>query len=323
MVEEVLPRIFRMEIPLPNNPLKAINSYLIKGEGRFLIVDTGMNRRECLETMQLFLKELKVDLKETDFFITHLHADHLGLVSELAAESSKIYFNHPDAEAFKIIGFWDKMMNSALINGFPEAELKDAILQHPGRKYFARGPLNFTLLQEGDNIGIGDYSFLCVETPGHTKGHMCLYDPKSKILFSGDHILGSITPNIALWLENEDPLQQYMESLDKIDKFDIAKVLPGHRRPFHHHHRRIFELKKHHAQRTDEVLSILRDREQTAYQVASRMTWDIRYDRWEDFPIPQKWFAAGEALAHLQYLQGKGQITRELRNDKAFYCLKS
>ena len=49
----------------------------------------------------------------------------------------------------------------------------------------------------------------------------------------------------------------------------------------------------------------------TAYQVASRMTWDIKADSWEAFPLNQKWFATGEALAHLEYLMEAGQVARE------------
>ena len=72
MAEEILPNIFREEIPLPQNPLKAINSYVIKEGGRFLMIDTGMNRPECLQAMQAYIKEIGVDLEKTDFFITHL-----------------------------------------------------------------------------------------------------------------------------------------------------------------------------------------------------------------------------------------------------------
>ena len=49
-----------------------------------------------------------------------------------------------------------------------------------------------------------------------------------------------------------------------------------------------------------------------AYQVASRMTWDIRADSWADFPLNQKWFATGEALAHLEYLAEEGAVVRTL-----------
>jgi len=321
MIEEVFENIFRMEIPLPGNPLKAINSYVLKGGTRFLMVDTGMNRQECQEAMGSFLKELRIDLKRTDFFITHLHADHLGLVSELVTESSQVYFNSPDMEIIKDRNHWEKMAAAARLHGFPEADVEEAIMKHPGRRYHARGPLNLTLLREGDMIQVGGYALRCIETPGHTNGHMCLYEPKKKIFFSGDHILDDITPNIALWSENHDPLQKYLQSLDKVYGYDVEKVLPGHRRPFPHHRRRITELKKHHEVRANEVISILQKGKQSAYQVAAQMTWDIDCRRWEDFPHPQKWFAAGEALAHLQYLLGKGQVKKEQHEGKTLFLV--
>ncbi len=301
MIDEVCPCIFRMEIPLPANPLKAINSYVIKGEDRFLMIDTGMNRPECMEAMEASLQELRVDLEKTDFFVTHLHADHLGLISELARKSSRVYFNFPDAEVIREVNHWEKMAASAFLNGFPEEDLQEAIKRHPGRRYHAQGPMDLTLLREGDLIQIGPYRLNCVETPGHTRGHMCLYEPRTKIFFSGDHILNDITPNISLWAENQDPLRQYLQSLDKIIPYDIDWVLPGHRTFFRNHRRRIEELKQHHDVRTAEVASILGKGSQTAYQVASQMSWDIDCESWDDFPLPQKWFAGGEAMAHLQY----------------------
>ena len=319
MVDQVFPDIFRIEVPLPGNPLKAINSYVIKGDGRFLIIDTGMKRKECRDALEAGIQELAVDLERTDFFITHLHADHLGLVSELVRGSSKVYFNAPDAKIIDDPNHWDKMIAYALANGFPEEGINPIMLEHPGRKYQTHDPLNFTLLQEGDRVSIGGYDMHCVSTPGHTRGHLCLYEPRTKIFFSGDHILEDITPNISLWAEHEDPLQHYLESLDKITSFDIRSVFPGHRRAFTDCRRRIEELKRHHAVRADEVRSILKKGRQSAYQVASQMTWDISCKRWEDFPVPQKWFATGEALTHLQYLQGKNKVQQEKENGKIYY----
>ena len=319
MVEEVWPNIFRMEIPLPANPLKAINSYVVRGGNKFLIIDTGMNRPECMEAMQSSLKKLGVDLRQADFFITHIHADHFGLVSELVKDPSKVYFNHPDAEILKDPTHWDKLAAIVALNGFPVTDLQAALKKHPGHRFHARAPVDLSLLREGDVLPIGDFAFRCVETPGHTQGHMCLYDPKTKVFFSGDHILGDITPNITLWSENHDPLKLFLESLDKIHEYDINLVLPGHRSLVHHHRQRIAELKKHHELRAQEVYSILGRGQQSAYQVASQMSWDIDCDAWEDFPLPQKWFAAGEASAHLRYLQGQGRVQRELRDGKAWY----
>jgi glyoxylase-like metal-dependent hydrolase (beta-lactamase superfamily II) len=322
MAEEILPNIFREEIPLPQNPLKAINSYVIKEGGRFLMIDTGMNRPECLQAMQAYIKQIGVDLEKTDFFITHLHADHLGLVSELARPSSKVYFNYPDSKVIHEPHHWEEMADIARMNGFPESDILTAISRHPGKRYHASGPLELTLLREGDKIEIAGYVLICVETPGHTRGHLCLYEPNKKLFFSGDHILESITPNISLWSEGDDPLKDYLQSLDKVSHYDVAQVLPGHRQLFTHHRRRIEELKTHHEIRNEEILSILKRGKQSAYKMASQMTWDISFDRWEDFPLPQQWFAGGEALAHLQYLQGTGRAKRELLNGKAFFSLK-
>ena len=90
MFEEILPKLYRIEIPLPKSPLKALNSYLIRGEERCLLIDSGMNREECKSVMLSDLERLHVDLEKTDFFITHIHADHLGLLTSLVTDTSTI-----------------------------------------------------------------------------------------------------------------------------------------------------------------------------------------------------------------------------------------
>ena len=98
MVEEILPDLFRIEIPLPGSPLRYVNAYVVKAKDRNLIIDTGLNRSECLEAMETGLSEAGVNLNNTDFFITHLHADHFALVSRLVKDNHLVYFNRPDAE---------------------------------------------------------------------------------------------------------------------------------------------------------------------------------------------------------------------------------
>ena len=232
MIEEVLPYIYRIEVPLPRNPLKAVNSYVIKEEGRSLIIDTGMNRKECMDAISAGLQELDVDLEKADFFITHLHADHLGLVSSLATDTSTIYFSQVGAAFVNSTGFWQEAIDFAGKNGFPEDDLQRAVGSHPGYKYSSKSQLDFHVLKEGDTISIRDYMFECIETPGHTKGHMCLYEPKKKFFMSGDHILIDITPNISLWSDAGNPLNEYLMSLEKVYNLDIEIVLPGHRRIF-------------------------------------------------------------------------------------------
>lgn len=315
MIENILPNIYKIEVPLPKNPLKALNSYVLKASGRSLIIDTGMNRDECKEVMFSALKELNVDLGKTDFFITHLHADHSGLVSTLARDTSKIYCSQPDAEVINSPDVWKTVQDAARVNGFPEKELQNAIEKHPAYKYSPKGTIHFEIVKQGDNINIGDYQFQCVETPGHTKGHMCLYEPHQKVLVSGDHILDDITPNISQFSEEEgNPLQEYLESLDKVAQFNITIVLPGHRNMIKNCKGRIRELKQHHQTRLNEIISILKKSSGDAYFVASQMKWDINCEAWGAFPIPQKWFATGEAIAHLKYLEAQGKVKREIIN---------
>ena len=314
MTEEILPNLYRIKIPLPESPLKHLNSYVVKSRGRNLIIDTGFNRKECLDAMNNGLREINVDLADCDFFITHLHADHFGLITRLAVETSKIYFSRPDKEIIESWEGFEPMIEYAGKNGFPENELRTALHQHPGYKYGSDWTPDMSVLEDGETITFGNYCFECVETPGHTLGHMCLYEPEKKILIAGDHILSDITPNIQCWSDKENPLEKYLSSLDKVRKLDVDLVLPGHRRLFKEHRARIDELKRHHEKRAEEILDILQKGSGSAFEVASLMTWDIKYDSWNDFPVAQKWFATGEAISHLRFLEEKQLVTKENKN---------
>jgi glyoxylase-like metal-dependent hydrolase (beta-lactamase superfamily II) len=319
MVDEIDRNLYRIEIPLPHNPLKSINSYVIKGPNRNIIVDTGLNREECKLAMLNGLTELRVDLTSTDFFITHLHADHLALVATIASDRSKIYLNAPDAG--RLVSFFNRtnLRNFARREGFPEDQIEEALNNHPGFKYGIDRMPAFQPCKEGDIINAGEYHLICMETPGHSFGHTCLYEPGKKYLIAGDHILGDITPNIQCWFDDWDPLATYLASLDKTYMLDVKLVLPGHRRIFDNCRGRIEELKRHHDDRAREVLAILREGRYTAYEVASRMTWDIVCESWELFPVAQKWFAVGEAIAHLKYLVGIGQLHGEMTDRGIVY----
>jgi len=327
MFEQILPDFFRIEIPLPNSPLKALNSYLIRGRERSLIVDTGMNREECLGPMRSSLKELHVDLNKTDFFITHLHADHLGQVGKLSTENSKIYFNHVEAsivrvESAKAEERMKGFFNFYLSNGFPEDELHKAFANHPGQRFRPRRQLDFSVLKEGQTLDVGVYSFRCIETPGHSPGHMCLYEDEKKILISGDHILFDITPNITCWPELKNSLKAYLESLEKVSTLEVNLVLPGHRNTWNNHQQRITELQEHHRDRLNEVVTALKDGDKTAWDIAPYITWDIDVSSWELFPVVQKWFALGETIAHIHYLEADGTVRRKSENNKILYSLK-
>ncbi len=317
MIDEVLPQLYRARIALPDSPLKYLNSYIIKASPRSLVIDTGLNREECLQEMTGALRELSIDLSQTDFFITHVHADHSGLIGTLPSETSKVYFNRIEPVELYEPDFWRERVNEfAVINGFPPAALKELFETHPASRYHLKTVPKLTILNDGDVLEAGDYSFRCIETPGHTAGHICLYAAKQKLLISGDHILTDITSNItARFDSNKDALSEYLQSLDKVYALDVALVLPGHRSLISDMRKRIRELKRHHEDRANEQLKILEKGDQNAYQVTTQMSWDMEYSEWDNLPSFQKYFAFAEGLAHLEYLKSLGKVREKKLSD--------
>jgi len=175
IIEQIGPDLFRTEIPLPKNPLKATNSYLIIGKERNLIIDTGMNREECRTAMMDYLARLDVDLEKTDFFVTHLHTDHIGLVDVLLKENAEAYFNEPDAEILRQENLWELVCQLSAQHGFPVEEVDSAIDAHPGQRYSPENDVNYKMVEDGDVLNYGRFELHCVKTPGHTRGHTCLY----------------------------------------------------------------------------------------------------------------------------------------------------
>jgi glyoxylase-like metal-dependent hydrolase (beta-lactamase superfamily II) len=322
-MEEILPRLYRIVVPLPGNPLKEINSYVLTSDDRNLVIDTGMNRPECKEVLEPGLAELGVDLGETDFIITHLHADHQGMVAGLLRNGSRAYMGEDDASRLKAgttaHARRSPMGDYAAKSGFPDDELQSAMVNHPGLKYGPESVVDYQYIKEGDVFKVGDYTLEVVATPGHTYAHMCLYERDKKIFFSGDHVLGDITPNIQAWSDDIDPLDLYIKSLKRVYELDVELCLPGHRSFITDFRKRVLELIEHHRVRANEAISILEKESQTAYQTASKMTWDIDAKSWNDFPVMQKWFATAEAIAHLIYLENKDLVQREIRDGLIFF----
>ncbi|NCC69048.1 MAG: MBL fold metallo-hydrolase [Clostridia bacterium] len=310
MPQKILQNLYRIQVPLPHNPMRSVNSYIITGKGRNLIIDTGFKLAECEQEIRQGLEQLGVDLCKTDFLITHLHADHSGLVPVLASEESRVYASRREIP-------WlfgesrDERWSSDRVKfkraGFSDEELTQ-LWRAPDRKNAPKEFDRYTPLDDGDELEYGGYLLKAVLTPGHTPAHMCFWMEREKVMFTGDHVLFDITPNITLWDEMNDTLGSYMDSLRLIDSYDPALALPGHREPGNFHGR-IAELLQHHAHRLCECEAIVRENPGAdIYTVAGKMSWKIRCNSWADFPDSQKWFAVGECHSHLRHLEVLGRI---------------
>src|SRR5699024_7146153 len=114
------------------------------------------------------------------------------------------------------------------------------------------------LFSEGECVHFGKYTYEIIFTPGHSDGLICLYNKDQGVLFSTDHILPKITPNISYWFHGDpNPLQTYLQSLEKVKRLDAHYVIPSHGKPFYGANERIEEIVDHHEERLHETLEII------------------------------------------------------------------
>ncbi len=314
MIDKIDDNLYRIRVVMPANLMGSTNAYVLKGSERSLIVDTGMDLPESLHMLQAGLKELSVDLRRSDIFITHYHKDHIGLAGRLASENTRIFLSSEDFDALEeertLNPFLGDPEGFSFSTGFPmEGLLEVHRFFHPYEKATDVGA-GLVLLGDGDRIDLGDRRLTCILTPGHSRGHMCLYERERRILFSGDHVIGDITPTIQGRFNGKDPLKVYLESLRKVRALDVAVAFPGHREPIADLRARVDELLEHHALRNEETLSILKRGPAKVYEIASQMTWSVDTP-WEDLDYLQRFLAVGEAISHLNFLEGQGKVRRE------------
>lgn len=312
LVKQLTEIIYSIEVPLPGNPLRNLNSYLILGESRNLMIDTGFNMNECLEALQSGLDEIGVTMENTDIMLTHLHADHCGLAPSLVSDQSRVYMNSTDLELFHQFSKPEfiRMRNNRYSSfGFSEEQLIRNKMVNPSIIYLSKKKIKYIPIEDGHVFDMGTCRLRCIMTPGHTPGHTCLYDEENGILFSGDHVLFGISPNITSWPGVEDSLGDYLSSLGMVGELEIKRTFSAHRAIEGDAKARITVLVEHHQMRLDEAESIIRRLgEATVYDIASEMTWAIRAKNWGDFPLAQKWFAVGETHSHLEYLLIRNRI---------------
>jgi len=287
-----------------------INLYVIAGDP-LTVIDTGIGTPEALAAMEAGLAARGFSIESIgQVVLTHKHADHIGLAREIHDRSGATIHVHADD--------WDGVTNlDARHEEFvplvlkrlrdfrtPEDDIENLrkTLGH-GKRFARQTPAE--KLVDGQTLSINGQDLQVIHTPGHTQGSISLR--YGNYLFSGDHVLPTITPNIGAGeLRRSGMLRRFLDSLDRVAKFqaDEVIVLPGHGKPFSNLAERCGELRAHHEQREMAILEILRAGEpKTVYEVARSL--------WKKLPGYHLTLGTAEVNAHLEKSVEDGTVREE------------
>ncbi len=331
-IKLLFPGLFQIKLPLPGNPLGYVNLYLIEDGEKLALIDAGFNVKNMFEELGFQISEAGFNIKDLEkVFVTHFHPDHSGLLLKLRnLPNFKLILYNAQMEVlerrFLAKNDWSNSGKFFMENGFPKKLLLSMALKfrlNPKNVLTYKSLLNQLMhphvVIRNDEIKIGDFRFKILWTPGHAKEHICFYEAEKRFMIVGDHLLPTITPNIPMFIRDENPLSDYLKSLNRIEAFNVEYVLPGHEEVFKDFRGRIQQIKTHYLQRLSEVLSITEKRKLTAYHIASEIKWNLPFSSWKEFPPLQKYLAMGETLAYLKILKVKGLIKEVKENGRIFY----
>ncbi|MBI2957983.1 MAG: MBL fold metallo-hydrolase [Chloroflexi bacterium] len=325
---EIAPGIHQLKVPIPDNPLGNLNCYLVAGKNGWLMIDTGWYTPEAYEALRTGLKGL--GLATTDIstmVITHVHPDHFGLAGRIKASSPATHLITHRWEAdlietryIKFGALRQKMDPILARHGVPKGEVEALKSSSMPTLQYVITTLPDDTVHGGEILSTGEYDLEVIWTPGHSPGHICLYEPKNKLLFSGDHVLPSISPNVSYNAQSGDnPLGDYLGALRKVQNLEVTKVLPAHEHIFTNLRGRIEQIFAHHDRRKSEILGVIKAEPHNAYYISSRITWDIPNLKWEQFPVMHRRSAVTETIAHLEALRWEGKAEKTTMNGAVTY----
>jgi glyoxylase-like metal-dependent hydrolase (beta-lactamase superfamily II) len=319
--ERVQPGLWSIPVPIPNNPLRYVLVYAFELPDGVAIVDTGWSTDEAWDALRDGLRVAGYDMRDVrTAVITHIHPDHYGLAGRVRGASGARVALHP-ADAALLPARYGIGIDTLIANmrdllqrcGVPEAERDALTSASMGVREFVALAEPDVLLEDRARVDIPGWNLVALHTPGHSPGHVCLYETERRLLISGDHVLPRISPNIAVHAQQPgNPLAEFMQSLQRVRALEVDEVLPAHEWRFRGLQARIDELLRHHETRLDETAQIVREEtDATCWQVTRRLTWSRR---WEELGGFMRRAAVGETLAHLVLLEAQRRIRREERD---------
>jgi glyoxylase-like metal-dependent hydrolase (beta-lactamase superfamily II) len=174
-------------------------------------------------------------------------------------------------------------------------------------------PSSFRRLLAGDVVSAGGTSWQVIPGHGHSPEHASLFAAARNVLVSGDMLLPKISTNVSVWPSDPDgdPLGRFLDSLTAFENLrPDALVLPSHGLPFRGIPLRVAQLRAHHDARLAELMEAIAA---AGAPVSAAQMVPILFRRTLD--LQQRFFAMGEAIAHLNYLWRRGRVRRTLADD--------
>ena len=331
-ITEVAPGVYRTQLPANITGLGHVNMYVLEDERGVAVVDPGLPTKESWASVLQRLSQLNVPIKRVhSVIVTHSHPDHYGGAERLRSESGADIITHrlfktfydptepPEVDAEELALMMRSPFDSPPWGG-PAMDMpwQRKVKLRVGRTFpkLMRIPRPSIRLNETDRMKFAKRDWMAVHTPGHTHDHLCLFDPETGTLLSGDHVLPNITPHISGLTGHGDPLTLFFESLNKIGRFsdDISIALPAHGTPFTNVGERVEAIKDHHHER----LQKLRDTSSTLGRPATVMEFATHLFS----PRAQGSMADSEAYAHLEHLRLLGDFERLDTGDAFEYVLR-
>jgi len=162
-------------------------------------------------------------------------------------------------------------------------------------------------------------------TPGHSPGHICLYERERKFIITGDHILYDTTPHVGFNpLSGDNPLGDYISSLEKLERLKVHFILPGHGPLFNALGLRTEKILQHHEDRKRAIMKSLRNGMKTAYAISQEIPWmtDQGGTAFRDLLVWDKRMAVSETLAHLKLLTEEERVSNVDMDGASLYIAK-
>ncbi|WP_415311992.1 MBL fold metallo-hydrolase [Candidatus Nitrosocosmicus sp. FF01] len=211
-------------------PTVGMVSYLIEEKpGDYTLVDTCF---ACsIPTFESYLSEASIDIKDINrIVLTHLHPDHVEAVNALKKKTAAKIYSHWIEAAY--------LSHELQYNGPPDRDALEHVLKLMGTSIdivtekfgnLKVGPIVIDgLLKDGDKIG---NTLQVIHTPGHTPGHISLYDKERRILIGGDILFNSILNTDGLFVPPPVVTKDWQTSIvsaKNILNLKVDKLLLAH-----------------------------------------------------------------------------------------------